>query len=242
LSSFTIQHSRTEASRYTFNAITVDGEPFDCPEGTSVAIPDPDVPRSAIAVEPATAVLVIGGTPGEALRDLELGREVDERTAAGVTVRPLVSDDWPAVRRIYEEGVATGNATFETEAPDWRTWDVGHTLRLVAEEGGEVLGWAALSPVSERCVYAGVAEDSIYVSTGAQGRGVGRLLLDELVRQADAEGIWTVQTGIFPENEASLGLHERCGFRVVGIRERLGQHNGVWRDVVFMERRSKEVS
>jgi L-amino acid N-acyltransferase YncA len=105
-----------------------------------------------------------------------------------------------------------------------------------------VRGWAALSPVSERCVYAGVAEDSIYVSKGAQGRGVGRLLLDELVRQADAEGIWTVQTGIFPENEASLGLHERCGFRVVGVRKRLGQHNGVWRDVVFMERRSEEVS
>jgi L-amino acid N-acyltransferase YncA len=167
---------------------------------------------------------------------------MDERTAAGVSVRPLLSDDWPAVRRIYEEGIATGNATFETEAPDWTAWDRGHTLRLVAEEGGEVLGWAALSPVSERCVYAGVAEDSIYVSTGVQGRGIGRLLLDELVRQAEADGIWTVQTGIFPENEASLGLHERCGFRVVGIRERLGQHNGVWRDVVFMERRSKEVS
>jgi L-amino acid N-acyltransferase YncA len=167
---------------------------------------------------------------------------MDERTAAGVSVRPLLSDDWPAVRRIYEEGIATGNATFETEAPDWTAWDRGHTLRLVAEEGGEVLGWAALSPVSERCVYAGVAEDSIYVSTGVQGRGIGRLLLDELVRQAEADGIWTVQTGIFPENEASLGLHERCGFRVVGIRERLGRHNGVWRDVVFMERRSKEVS
>jgi phosphinothricin acetyltransferase len=167
---------------------------------------------------------------------------VDERTAAGVIVRPLVSDDWPSVRRIYEEGIATGNATFETEAPDWTTWDGGHTLRLVAEEGGGVLGWAALSPVSERCVYAGVAEDSIYVSADAQGRGVGRLLLDELVRRAEAEGIWTVQTGVFPENEVSLGLHERCGFRVVGVRERLGKHNGVWRDVVFMERRSKEVS
>jgi L-amino acid N-acyltransferase YncA len=171
-----------------------------------------------------------------------MGREVDERTAAGVTVRPLVSDDWPSVRRIYEEGIATGNATFEAEAPEWAAWDGGHTLGLVAEEGGEVIGWAALSPVSERCVYSGVAEDSIYVSTGAQGRGVGRLLLDELVRQADAEGIWTVQTGIFPENEPSLGLHERCGFRVVGIRERLGKLDGVWRDVVLMERRSEEVT
>jgi L-amino acid N-acyltransferase YncA len=159
-----------------------------------------------------------------------------------VSVRSLVRDDWPAVRDIYEQGIATGNATFETEAPDWSAWDRVHSLRLVAEQGGEVLGWAALSPVSERCVYEGVAEDSVYVSSAAQGRGVGRLLLDELVRRAEADGIWTVQTGVFPENRASLELHKRCGFRVVGVRERLGKHDGVWRDVVFLERRSKEVS
>ena len=159
-----------------------------------------------------------------------------------MSVRPLVRDDWPAVKEIYEQGMATGNATFETEAPDWSAWDRAHSLRLVAEQGGKVLGWAALSPVSERCVYEGVAEDSVYVSSAAQGRGVGRLLLDELVRRAEADGIWTVQTGIFPENRASLELHRRCGFRVVGTRERIGKHHGVWRDVVLMERRSEEVS
>jgi L-amino acid N-acyltransferase YncA len=159
-----------------------------------------------------------------------------------VSVRPLVRDDWPAVREIYEQGIATGDATFETEAPAWGAWDRAHSLRLVAEEGGEVLGWAALSPVSERCVYEGVAEDSVYVASAAQGRGIGRLLLDELVRRADADGIWTVQAGIFPENDTSLELHRRCGFRVVGVRERLGRHDGVWRDVVLMERRSEVVS
>jgi L-amino acid N-acyltransferase YncA len=159
-----------------------------------------------------------------------------------VSVRPLVRDDWPTVREIYEQGIATGDATFETKAPDWAAWDVSHSLRLVAEEDGEVLGWAALSPVSERCVYEGVAEDSVYVASSARGRGIGRLLLEELVRRAEADGIWTLQAGVFPENDASLELHRRCGFRVVGVRERLGKQDGVWRDVVFMERRSKEVS
>jgi L-amino acid N-acyltransferase YncA len=167
---------------------------------------------------------------------------MDERASAGVSVRPLVRDDWPAVRDIYEQGIASGDATFETEAPAWVAWDRAHSLRLVAEEGGEVLGWAALSPVSERCVYEGVAEDSVYVASSAQGRGIGRLLLDELVRRAESDGIWTVQAGIFPENDASLELHRRCGFRVVGVRERLGRHGGVWRDVVLMERRSEVVS
>jgi L-amino acid N-acyltransferase YncA len=159
-----------------------------------------------------------------------------------VSVRPLVRDDWPAVREIYAEGIATGDATFETEPPAWVAWERAHSLALVAEEGGEVLGWAALSPVSERCVYEGVAEDSVYVTPSAQGRGIGRLLLEELVRRAEADGIWTVQAGIFPENEPSLELHRRCGFRVVGVRERLGKRDGVWRDVVFMERRSEVVS
>ncbi|HEY7705638.1 MAG TPA: GNAT family N-acetyltransferase [Gaiellaceae bacterium] len=154
----------------------------------------------------------------------------------------MAEADWPAVRSIFEQGIADGDATFETEAPEWAAWDRSHTLRLVAEAGGKVLGWAALSPVSDRCVYEGVAEDSVYVAGSAQGRGVGRALLSELVRRAEADGIWTVQAGIFPENRASLALHERCGFRVVGTRERLGCHHGTWRDVVLLERRSKEVS
>ena len=144
------------------------------------------------------------------------------------------------MKAIYEQGIAGGQATFETEAPSWEDWDRSHLEghRLVALQDGEVVGWAALASVSERCVYAGVAEDSVYVADSAQGRGVGRALLEELIKRAEEDGIWTIQTGIFPENEASLALHERCGFRVVGTRERLGQHGGVWRDVVLMERRS----
>ena len=159
-------------------------------------------------------------------------------------MRELRHDDWPAVRAIYKQGIAGGQATFETEAPAWVAWDRSHLEghRLVALQDGEVVGWAALSPVSERCVYEGVAEDSVYVADYAQGRGVGRALLEELVRRADKDGMWTIQAGIFPENEASIALHERCGFRVVGTRERIGRHHGVWRDVVLMERRSEEVS
>jgi L-amino acid N-acyltransferase YncA len=167
---------------------------------------------------------------------------MDDGTRAGVSVRSLVPDDWRAVQSIYEQGIRGGDATFETEAPGWTEWDRAHSLRLVAEAGGEVVGWAALSPVSERCVYGGVAEDSVYVADSAQGRGVGRALLEELVRRAESDGVWTIQAGIFPENESSIALHERCGFRVVGTRERIGKHHGVWRDVVLMERRSKEVS
>ena len=155
-------------------------------------------------------------------------------------IRPLTAADWPAVRSIYEEGIATGDATFETAAPPWAAWDRGHLAghRLVASIGGRVVGWAALSPVSERCAYAGVAEASVYVAGAAAGRGVGRALLERLVAGAEAAGIWTVQAGIFPENAASLALHWRCGFRTVGVRERLGRLDGRWRDVVLVERRS----
>jgi L-amino acid N-acyltransferase YncA len=144
------------------------------------------------------------------------------------------------VREIYEQGIAGGQATFETEAPSWEAWDAAHLdgHRLVAVEGDAVLGWAALSPVSSRCVYAGVAEDSVYVAAKAQGRGVGKALLGELVERAEQDGIWTVQAGIFPENEASIALHRGCGFRVVGVRARIGRRNGEWKDVVLMERRS----
>lgn len=157
-----------------------------------------------------------------------------------ISIGPMIPAHWNAVRAIYEEGIATGNATFETSAPDWVEWDATHRpdCRLVACLDGKVIGWAALSPVSSRCVYAGVAEESIYVAASARGRGVGRQLLMALIEESERAGIWTIQTGIFPENLASLVLHRSCGFRELGLRERLGQMNGVWRDVVFMERRS----
>ena len=155
-------------------------------------------------------------------------------------IRKLREEDWPAVRSIYEQGIAGRNATFETVAPSWESWDGAHHTehRLVAEEDGRVVGWASLAPVSERCCYEGVAENSVYVADDAQRRGVGRALLERIAADAEAGGIWTIQAGVFPENEASIRLHERCGFRVVGVRERLGRLDGVWRDVVLLERRS----
>ena len=156
----------------------------------------------------------------------------------------LRADDWPAVRAILEAGIATGDATFETVAPAWPAWDAGHLAdhRLVARLDGRVVGWTALAPVSDRCAYAGVAEDSIYVAPDAQGRGIGSALLTAVVASAEQGGIWTVQTGIFPENQASVRLHEACGFRVVGVRERLGRLHGRWRDVLLLERRSPVIS
>jgi len=156
------------------------------------------------------------------------------------SIREMTAADWDAVRAIYLEGIETGNATFETEAPEWPRWDVGHRAecRLVACDAGCVIGFAALSPVSARQVYAGVAEVSVYVAARARGLGAGAALLAELVRRSEAAGIWTLQAGIFPENLASLHLHERFGFRRVGIRERIGRRDGRWRDVVLMERRS----
>jgi phosphinothricin acetyltransferase len=157
-------------------------------------------------------------------------------------IRAMIAADWPVVAAIYAEGIATGNATFETEVPSWPAWDAAHlpAHRLVAvEEPGAVLGWAALSPVSDRCVYAGVAENSVYVAAAARGRGVGRALLTALVESAERDGIWTVQTGIFPENADSVAVHEAVGFRVVGRRERIGRHHGRWRDVLLLERRSR---
>ena len=163
-------------------------------------------------------------------------------TATSVQIRDLRQPDWPEVAAIYEAGIRTGDATFETEVPSWEAWDAAHLAahRLVAVADGAIIAWAALSPVSDRCVYEGVAENSIYVSPHEQGRGVGRALLTRLVEDAERAGIWTIQTGIFPENEASIALHLRCGFRIVGTRERLGRHHGTWRDVLLLERRSKE--
>src|SRR5262245_2893352 len=149
--------------------------------------------------------------------------------------------DWPAVGAIFEQGIASGDATFETRVPTWEEWDATHLddHRLVATAGNEIVGWAALSPYSARRVYAGVAEDSVYVAESARGTGIGRALLVELVRRADATGIWMLQAGVFPENRASLRLHHGCGFRTVGLRERIGKHRGVWRDVLLLERRSR---
>ncbi|HET6174454.1 MAG TPA: GNAT family N-acetyltransferase [Gaiellales bacterium] len=148
--------------------------------------------------------------------------------------------DWPEVAAIYAEGIATGVATFETSVPAYEAWDAAHLPdhRLVARAGGRLLGWVALSPYSGRAVYRGVAEETIYIAEEARGQGVGGGLLRALVESAEGAGIWTLQAGIFPENEASVALHERCGFRVVGRRERIGRLAGSWRDVVLMERRS----
>jgi len=159
---------------------------------------------------------------------------------SGVSIDPLQPDDWPAVKTIYADGIATGHATFETTVPAWEEWDASHLPehRFVARVDGVVIGWVAASPVSGRCVYRGVVEHSVYVAEHARGRGVGHRLLEALVASTEAAGIWTIQSGIFPENTASLALHERCGFRRVGIRERLGEHEGRWRDVIMIERRS----
>jgi phosphinothricin acetyltransferase len=165
----------------------------------------------------------------------------------------MVAADWPAVRAVYAEGIATGDATFEVAAPSWEAWDAGHvaehrlvaladdavTADVVAPTG--ILGWAACSPVSDRCVYAGVLEVSVYVAAAARGRGAGSALLGALVASTEAAGVWTLQAGIFPENAASVALHRRHGFRVVGTRERLGQLDGVWRDVLLLERRSAAI-
>ena len=158
-------------------------------------------------------------------------------------IRGMTPQDWPVVRDIYQQGIDTGQATFETEAPDWEQWNAQHRIdsRLVAEEERQVVGWAALTAVSERCVYRGVAEVSVYVAKTARGRGVGEALLRALIASSEESGTWTLQAGIFPENRASLALHKACGFRVVGVRERLGQLHGPWRDVVLLERRSQVV-
>lgn len=158
---------------------------------------------------------------------------------AEVGIRALDADDWPGVRRIYAEGIATGQATFETEVPSRRelerTWLPEH--RWVAEVDGQVAGWSTLAAVSTRAVYAGVAESSIYVGDGFRGRGVGTALVHKQVTAADASGLWTLQASIFPENRASIALHRSAGYRTLGVRERIGRHHGVWRDTVLLERR-----
>jgi L-amino acid N-acyltransferase YncA len=156
-----------------------------------------------------------------------------------VNIRELRPGDWLAVRAIYEDGIRAGDATFETETPSWEAWDAAHPeLRLVAERAGAIVGWAALSPASPRHCYRGVGEVSVYVAEEARGAGLGRALLERLVDRSEQAGYWTLTAGVFPENEASLRLHKACGFREVGVRERIGEADGVWRDVILLERRS----
>jgi L-amino acid N-acyltransferase YncA len=162
----------------------------------------------------------------------------------GYAIRAMSAADADAVLAVYQAGLDSGDASFETAAPSWAAFDAarlrGH--RWVADDGGAVLGWVAVSAVSARPVYAGVVEDAIYVDPAAHGRGVGRALLAALIASTEAAGVWTIQAGIFPENAASLALHERAGFRRVGVRERIGRHGDRWRDVVLLERRSPRVS
>ena len=159
-----------------------------------------------------------------------------------LNIRPLLAPDWPAVRAIYLDGIRSGLATFDTEAPSWEDWDAAHTLRVAAERDGEVIGWAAAGAVSPRWCYRGVVESSVYVAGHTRGHGVGRALMQELIARAERQNIWTIQTSIFPENEASVALHVRVGFRVVGIRERIGRRDGLWRDTLLLERRSEVIT
>jgi L-amino acid N-acyltransferase YncA len=171
------------------------------------------------------------------------GEGLIQHPGVPIHLSPLLPKHWPRVRAIYVEGIATGDATLETEPPGWAKWDAGHLghSRIAALSGDEVVGWGALSPVSGRCVHAGVAEVSVYVAAEARGRGVGRSLLEALVHSSEEVGLWTLQAGIFPENRPSLAIHEGAGFRVVGTRERIGRLEGEWRDVVLLERRSRVV-
>ena len=158
-------------------------------------------------------------------------------------IKPMLAANWQDVKRIYEEGIATGDATFQTSAPLWEEWDSSHlqSCRLIAIDENKVIGWAALTPVSGRCVYAGVAEVSVYVAREARDKGVGKKLLEALIKESEKNDLWTLQAGIFPENISSIKIHEACGFRLIGRREKIGKMNGKWRDTILLERRSNLV-
>ena len=155
-------------------------------------------------------------------------------------VEPLRKEHYPFVKSIYEKGIVTGHATFQTQAPEWDEWDKAHAnnCRIIAVNNNCLLGWAVLSPVSGRCVYAGVAEVSVYIDTEERGKGLGKFLLQSLVEESELNGFWTLQAGIFPENKASIAIHQKCGFRIVGYREKIGKMKNTWRDVLLLERRS----
>ncbi len=158
-------------------------------------------------------------------------------------IKSLEVHHWNEVKRIYEEGIATRNATFESSAPSWELWNEAHLKqsRFVVVDEEIVTGWAALTPVSDRCVYAGVAEISVYVSEAHRGMKIGNMLLQQLIESSEKEGIWTLQAGIFPENKASIALHKRNGFQLIGTRQKIGKMDNVWRDTLLLERRSKTV-
>ncbi|MFT4203382.1 MAG: GNAT family N-acetyltransferase [Chitinophagaceae bacterium] len=158
-------------------------------------------------------------------------------------IQKIEQKHYSQLAEIYRQGIETGNATFETNVPDWESWDKTHLpeCRIAAFEGETMTGWAALTPVSGRSVYAGVTEVSVYVADDFRGKGIGKLLLQQLIAKSDQNGLWTLQSGIFAENTSSIKLHEKCGFRLIGFREKIGQLNGVWKDNVIMERRSKIV-
>ena len=162
---------------------------------------------------------------------------------AAVAIEELLPEHWRDVARIYAEGIATGDATFETDVPTWEAWNAAHLAahRFVAVDAEAVVGWVAVAPVSDRCVYGGVVENSVYVAEAARGQGVGRRLVEELIASTEAAGIWTIQAGMFPENEGSIRLHGAVGFEKVGTHKRLGKLDGVWRDVLLLERRSLRV-
>jgi phosphinothricin acetyltransferase len=162
-------------------------------------------------------------------------------TALELLIRDLRPDDWADVAAIYRDGMRGGMATFETEVPQWDAWHEAHPLRIVAEVDERVIGWSAAAPVSSRWAYRGVAESSVYVARDRHGSGVGSALMEELIAKSERAGFWTLQTSIFPENEASLKLHHRVGFRVVGVRKSIGKRDGLWRDTVLMERRSEVI-
>lgn len=164
-------------------------------------------------------------------------------SASKIQFRKLEEKDWEPVAEIYLQGILTGNATFQQEVPSWEEWDKAHlkTCRLVAELHHKIVAWAALTSVSDRCVYGGVAEVSVYVSSDFSGKNIGTLLLDQLIKESEKNGVWTLQAGVFPENKASCRIHEKLGFRQVGYREKIGKLKGVWRDVLLFERRSKIV-
>ena len=160
-----------------------------------------------------------------------------------ILLRSMTEKDWPSVVEIYKQGMDTGNATFEREVPAWEKWTASHLqeFRIAATIDDSVVAWAALTPVSGRCVYSGVAEVSVYVSIKFQGQKIGTKILDRLISESEDGGVWTLQAGIFPENKASIKIHENLGFRIVGFREKIGQMNGIWRDTILLERRSKRV-
>ena len=160
-----------------------------------------------------------------------------------MNIRSMLNTDWPSVKKIYEEGLATGNASFQTTAPDWNEWNESHvnSCRLVALENKAILGWAALTAVSGRCVYAGVGEVSVYIAQQSRGIGIGKILLQSLIDESEKNNFWTLQSGIFPENKPSIRIHEELGFRLIGSRQKIGKMNGVWRDTLLFERRSPKI-